>query len=294
MPLLQDFFPEAAHAEAAFTRTGFANAALGETLCCAATVKYLAQANANPSIACVITTPELAAQARPDLGVAVSDAPQEAFYSIHNLLCDEGVMRPEMPSGVHETADIHPTALVEDGVSIGPGVVVEALAFVGRHSWLENGVRVGVGARIGIDGHFYKRFGGRMVRVRHAGGVHVRSGAQILANAMIQRALYPDFTTIGAETVIGPGVHLAHGVQVGERTIIAGSAQVAGYSSIGDDVWVGPGAVVGNLLSVGSRARVEIGSVVVKPVPEGARVSGNFARPHTETLRTAARLSRLR
>src|SRR6218665_236828 len=185
-----------------FERTDFAAAEVPQTLCLALTEKYLKIANANPAISCVVTSAEFAPLVRRDVGVVVADNPQPLFYRLHNELVLQHGMRPLLAEGIDASTRIHPSAVVEDGVSIGRNVVIEAGAIVKRNTVLEDGVLVAAGALIGVEGHFYKQFGDGLVRIEHGGGVLVRKGSQILAGAIIQKSLYPNFTEIGTDTVI--------------------------------------------------------------------------------------------
>ena len=258
------------------------------TLGLALTEKYLRAANENAAVTCIVTSEEMAPRMRPDLGVVVAANPQEAFYRIHNEMVRDRGMRPSFSEGIDPSARIHPSAIIEDGVSIGPNVVIEAGAIVKRNTVLEDGVLVSTGCLVGVEGHFYKRFGESFVRIEHGGGVLIRKGSQVLAGAIVQKSLYPNFTEIGTETVISVGARVAHGVRIGDRCIVTGSVQIAGYTRIGNDVWIGPSAVVGNLITIGDGCRIEIGAVVTKSMPAGARYSGPFAMPHTRNLRLMA------
>jgi UDP-3-O-[3-hydroxymyristoyl] glucosamine N-acyltransferase len=278
--------------EGRFRQTGFAESMLAGTLCLVANPKYAAVASDNPNCTCAITTPSLASELRRDLGVAISQEPARLFYDVHNELVRNRGMKPAMPVGVAASARVHPTAVVEDDCFIGEHVTIDAFAVVKRNSWLAEGVFIGAGAAISVEGHFYKRFDGKLYRVEHGGGVRIGARSEILAHAIVQKALHMDFTTIGEDVVLGPGSHVGHGVTVGDRTTIAGGAQVAGYTKIGEDVWIGPGAVITNRTSIGSRARIEVGAVVGGPVGADARYSGAFAVPHTQNLRAQARLLR--
>jgi UDP-3-O-[3-hydroxymyristoyl] glucosamine N-acyltransferase len=57
---------------------------------------------------------------------------------------------------------------------------------------------------------------------------------------------------------------------------------------IGADSWIGPGAIVSQNLRIGEKAFVSLGAVVIRNLAAGARVSGNFARPHRRLLRAVA------
>jgi UDP-3-O-[3-hydroxymyristoyl] glucosamine N-acyltransferase len=59
---------------------------------------------------------------------------------------------------------------------------------------------------------------------------------------------------------------------------------VLGSARIGDDVWIGPNATISNQVQIGDGAAVSLGSVVVRDVRSGQRVSGNFAVDHRRFL----------
>lgn len=85
---------------------------------------------------------------------------------------------------------------------------------------------------------------------------------------------------IGADTLVGSGVHILSGrrqhyfddiarpirLQDGERTRVI----------IGNDVWLGNGAII--LADVAAHSIVGAGSVVVSPIPEWSIAAGNPAR----------------
>ena len=164
-----------------------------------------------------------------------------------------------------------------DFAVIGPGVT------------LEQGVYIGEAALVGVVGHFEQMTGTGRLRVRHAGRLTVGRNTQILPGAIVQRDVYGNGTRIGCDVSVGPGVRLGHGVTVGDRTTLTGGTLVAGFTRIGSDVFVGPSCTIGNNLTLGDGCRCEIGAVVIKDVPAGGRVSGNFAGRHAESLRDWAR-----
>lgn len=267
-----------------FAQTGFADSAIPHSISFASTKMYVGRINKNFNVSCVITTEELANEFRPNLGVVIHPSPETSFYMLHNLLISKHGMGPRLNVGIDQSAQIHPTAYVEDAVSIGKHVVVGPGAVVLAGSVLERNVFIGANAVVGAEGHFYKRLDGRLFRVLHGGGVYMAAGSQLLAGAVISKAVDAGFTWIGVESVVSVNAHVAHGCRIGARCTLAGNSQVAGYASLGDDVWVGPSATIGSRLKVGKGSRVEIGSVVINGIDDGSRVSGNFAEKHSPRL----------
>lgn len=289
--LLSQFFADAVLREGSFCLTQFAGSRQAKSLCYVAHEKYLEQAVNNQHVSCIVTTPQLAARVPEDKGVAVSDAPEESFYRLHNRLFLDGQMHPSMDFAIDASARVHPTAVVSDKVWIGKNVVVGPNAIIEPYSHLSDDVWVGPAAIVGASGHYYKRFAKKLFRVEHAGGVWLGEGAQLLAGSIVSKSVHPDFTVVGDETVISINSHVAHGCHIGKRCTLTGYVQVAGYTTIGDDVWVGPSATIGNLRIIGDGARIEIGSVVIQDVKPGERVSGNYSLPHVKHMRDyAARL----
>jgi len=222
----------------------------------------------------------------------VAEQTERAFYELHNELFHHRGMVPDMRCYLSADAQIHPSAIVSEksyigrGVRIGPGVIVEDWSHIGDNVCIESG------AIIGSSGHYYKKYGDELFRVEHAGGVWLEDGVQVLAGAVVSKTLHPGFTRIGRDTVVSIKAHVGHGCVIGKRCTLTGNVQVAGFTTLGDDVWVGPSATIGNLLVIGDRVRIEIGSVVIKDLPDDAQVSGNFAHAHRDHLRAYASRTR--
>jgi len=271
-----------------FKYTQFANTSMPDSLCYVAREEFLHQVNENPNISCVIAPEEIASGIASSKAVVIAEQAEQAFYYLHNELFLQHDMVPEMNFGRSKGARIHPSAIVSEksyigaNVSVGPGVIIEEWSYIGDNVSIESG------AIVGSSGHYYKKYDNKLLKVEHAGGVWLEEGVQVLAGAVVSKTLHTDFTRIGQDTVVSIKAHVGHGCVVGKRCTLTGNVQIAGFTTLGDDVWVGPSATIGNLLSIGNRARIEIGSVVIKNVPDDGRVSGNFAYAHREHLRAYA------
>jgi len=276
--------------DAAFDRTGFAGDGGGRILCFAADPRFLRHALAQPDTAAVITTPALADRVPEPLGLLVAEDPDIAFWGLHNRLVLDHGMGVSVEEAVDPSAEIHPAALVAPGCRIGAGVRIGAGAIIEAGTVLAEGVHVGAGAQIGCEGLFVRRRPGLILRVEHAGGVEIGPAAVILPGAMIQRDVRPEFTRIGARSVIANRASVSHGARIGDDATVAGGAVICGHVAIGDGVWIGPGAVVRDRAEIGAAARVEIGAVVGGSVGPGERVSGVFAGPHRQMVRLRAKL----
>jgi len=153
---------------------------------------------------------------------------------------------------------VHPTAIVEDGATVGAGSSVWHQAHVrsgarlGEHCIVGKGVYVGAGVLVGdrckVQNHALL-FEGSAI----GNGVFVGPGAQ-LANDRYPRAVTPDGDLKGA------------------------SDWELGHVRVADGASIGAGAIVVPDASVGEWAMVGAGSVVTRDVAPHELVAGNPAR----------------
>jgi len=275
--------------DACFLQTQFANTGMSSSLCYVAREQFLFQANNNPNISCVIVPEELASSVSSNKGIALSEKPEHLFYQLHNELFLSHDMHPEMKFGRGENIIIHPSAIISEHTYIGSNVRIGAGVIVEDYCYIDDDVLIDSGAIIGSSGHYYKQYDQKLFRVEHAGGVWLEKGVQVLAGAVVSRSLHPDFTRVGEDSVVSIKAHVGHGCQIGKRSTLTGNVQISGFTTVGDDVWIGPSATLGNLLTVGDKVRIETGSVVIKDIPAGETVSGNFAWNHRKHIRDYTR-----
>ncbi len=250
--------------------------------------RFIGQLRDHTNIACVITTTEIARLLLDaGYGIAVVDNPRRAFYELHNALAQQmSFYWHDAPTEISPDAYIHPRAFVaEKNVRIGSGTVIEAGANILERSILGSQIIVRSGATIGSQGFEFKRVNDTVLSVAHAGGVKIGDRVEIQANSAISRAVFGGYTEIGEDTKLDNLVHIAHNVSIGRRCLIAASAMIAGSVVIGDDVWIGPSASISNGVTIGTGASVTLGSVVMRDVAPGQKVTGNFAVEHQVFLR---------
>ena len=248
--------------------------------------RYLAELQRNKGIAMVLTTPELMELVPADRGVATCVDPMDSFYTLHGLLLAGGHYGASVANEIANDARIHPTAYIaEKDVRIGAGTVIGPRAVILERSCIGTDCTIGPGTVIGAEGFEVRRVGGRQIAVPHGGGVRIGAHVTIQANVVIDRALFGGFTEIGDDTVMDNLVHVAHGVAIGRRCRIVSCAVLCGAAMVGDDVWIGPNATISSALRIGDGARVSLGAVVIRDVPPGGHVSGNFALDHVRFAR---------
>jgi UDP-3-O-[3-hydroxymyristoyl] glucosamine N-acyltransferase len=222
---------------------------------------------------------------------------------------------PEQPAvGIHASAVIHPTAVVEPSASIGAHCVIGPGARIGAKSVLLGGNHIGrdcvlgeevwlypnvvlyartqVGARvvihagtvIGSDGYGYVFDAGRHAKLLQLGNVEIGSDVEIGSNASIDRAAFGS-TKIGAGTKIDNLVHVAHNVVFGKHCLIMGQCGFAGSTELGDYTVIASQSGIAGHLKLGRQATVGAKSGVMRDVADGETVLGIPAMPHKQTKR---------
>lgn len=282
-----------------------------------ASPRYAADADATTAGA-ILVSEDLSGRLREGVARIVVKDPHAALATVLPLLYPASPREP----------GIHPTAVLEAGVSlgrnvtigahavigagtrIGDGVVIEPNTVVGRlcridagaylhaHVTLYDGVSVGersvlhAGVRAGVDGFGYTHSDGRHVKVPQVGRCTIGADVEIGANTCIDRG------SIGS-TVIGDGckidnlVHIAHNVQLGQHCIVVAQVGIAGSTRAGRYVTFGGQAGINGHIVIGDGATIAAQAGVFGDVASGETVSGYPARPHREALRAQAALFRL-
>ncbi len=223
---------------------------------------------------------------------------------------------------------VHPSAVVEDGVTLGPDVSIGAHAFVGQNSvigasvtihplsyighetsigdgtsihpqcYIGDRVIIGsrciihAGAAIGADGFGFVPTPDGHKKILQIGTVIIRDDVEIGAHVTIDRATVTA-TVIGAGTKIDDGVHVAHNVVLGEHCMLCGQVGIAGSARIGNWVVMGGQAGVNPHVKVCDNAVVGGGAAVISDLDTAGVYSGQPAQSHGAAMRQQAALKRL-
>lgn len=207
-------------------------------------------------------------------------------------------------------AAIHPLVSIADGVSIGagtqifpgvcigPGVVIGEDCLIHSNATVEWGCQIGnrviihSGSVIGSDGFGYVTHEGRHVKIPHLGIVVLEDDVEIGGGNSIDRATYGE-TTIRQGVKTDNLVHIAHNVDVGEHTLLAGQVGIAGSSKIGHHVIMAGQSGVLDHMSIAPGVIVGPKSVMTRSGKEGGIYYGYPARPQKDWQRAVAHLNGL-
>lgn len=169
--------------------------------------------------------------------------------------------------------------IIEDDVEIGDNVYIYHNNSILSGTVIKDNVQIGSNNTIGGVGFGYEKDEqGHYQAIPHIGGVLIEENAEIGNNTCIDRAVM-GYTILKKNCKVDNLVHIAHGVVVGENSLVIAHAMIGGSTIIGDNVWVAPNAALINKITIGDNATIGLGAVVVKNVKDNETVIGNPAKP---------------
>jgi UDP-3-O-[3-hydroxymyristoyl] glucosamine N-acyltransferase len=175
---------------------------------------------------------------------------------------------------------VHPNVTIGSGARIGDDCVIHSQASIRERVVIGHRVTLHDGAVIGSDGYgFARQKDGTHLKIPQHGDVVIEDDVEIGANVTVDRPAIGE-TRIGAGTKIDNLVHVAHGVAIGRRVLLAAQVGIAGSASIGDDVMMAGQTGVTGHITVGDKVIVGAKSAVLQSVEPGRFVTGSPAFAH--------------
>ena len=249
-----------------------------------------------PNVRMVLTNEALSARLlEKGVGVCVSREPRVLFFLLHNFLSSQPeYTRARFQTLIGRDCTISPLSCVAaENVRIGDRVVIEEFVTIRENTVIGDDVILRAGTRIGGLGFEFKRNGGGILAVEHAGGVVIENKVEIRQNTCIDRAIYPwDDTVIGENSKIDNLVMIGHNCVIGRNNLMAAHTGISGSVTSGDNCIFGGRAGVGDHITIGEGARVAAGGGVLADIPPGETWSGYPAKPLRQSLREAIWLAK--
>jgi UDP-3-O-[3-hydroxymyristoyl] glucosamine N-acyltransferase len=279
--------------------------------------KYLPALAVSRAGAC-LTTKRYAGNAPKQMSVLCVREPYRAYVEVTKSLYPEALR----PSSLFEAAAlssgavIHPTARMENGVTVDPGAVIGPRVEIGAGSVIGAGavigpsVRIGRGCLIGANASITNALiGDRVVvhpscaigqdgfgylpteaghrKVLQIGRVIIQDDVEIGAGTTIDRGGNRD-TVIGEGTKIDNLVQVGHNVSIGRNCIIVAQCGISGSVTLEDGVVLGGQVGLSDNVRIGEGAMIGAKSGVLSDIAPGERWFGYPAMPSREFLRSMA------
>ncbi len=188
---------------------------------------------------------------------------------------------------IHSTAIVDAAAELDPTVEIGPyavigaGVRIDAGTTVGAHCVIEGPTFIGRDNRI----FAHSSLGAAPQDMKYRGeptSLQIGDRNTIREFCTFNRGTAQDVgvTRVGSDNWVMAYVHIAHDVQVGNRTVLANNATLAGHVHIGDWVIIGGLTGVHQFTHVGAHAMTGFQSHVSQDVPPYMMVAGHPLAVH--------------
>ncbi len=240
---------------------------------------------------------------RDDISYIVCDNPNIAFQKIIMHF-----FTPEVKHfGIDESAFVHPAAQLGKNVSIGKNAVISENCVIGDNSVILHNVTIMENVKIGSNTLIYSNvsvrekceigsnviihsgtvigsdgFGfqpdakGVFHKIPQIGNVIIEDDVELGSNVSVDRAALGS-TIIKKGVKIDNLVQVAHGVTIGENTVISGQAGISGSAKIGRNCMLGGQVGVAGHLELGDFVQVGAQSGISKSLTKPGAYMGTPA-----------------
>jgi len=236
--------------------------------------------------------------------VLVTSNPKLALAELSNLFITEHssqkLLEPQnkgfigSKSNVGVNLSLGCNVIIEDFVEIGNNVKIGHNVVISSNSVIGNNVTIESGSIIGSEG-----FGNvqdrdkNWIHICHLGGVVIEDGVSIGSNCTIDKGTI-DNTIIRSGVIIDNQVHVAHNVEIGEKTAIAANTGIAGSCKIGKRNLIGGMVGIVDHISTVDDVVITATSSVIKDIKEPGVYSGVMPiAKHSKWKRIAFWISKL-
>ena len=183
----------------------------------------------------------------------------------------------EKGSEVSKNVKIFPHVYIGPNVTIGEGAVIFAGAKIMEDTVIGKNCVIHSGAVIGSDGFgFAPQENGAYKKIPHTGRVILGENVDVGANSTIDKATLGD-TLIGNGVKLDNQIQIAHNVEIGSNTVIAGQTGIAGSAKIGRNCVIGGQVGIVGHITIGDNVKVQGQSGIISNVENNAVVQGTPA-----------------
>jgi len=250
----------------------------------------------NPRLAFAVAAAELR-RAQPAAGRRAASAVVDASAEVHPTARIDELVVIGAGARIGARTQIGPGCIIQPGVTIGDDCALVARVVVCSGATLGDRVVVKAGAVLGSDGFGFvpDPATGRFHKFPQIGRLEIGNDVEIGANTAVDRGAL-DATVIADGVKLDNLVQVGHNVRIGRNVVIASQTGISGSSEIGD------GVLIGGQVGIADHVHVEEGVILGAQcgIPSKKRLRGKGivfwgtpARPITAYLRELAALARL-
>lgn len=249
----------------------------------------------------------------------VVDNPYLAFAKATQLFD----WRPELLPGIHASAVIHPSAVVDNSAQVAAGVVigensqVAAGCYIGPNTVIGRNCSIAANTRLeaavvlyddvhigercmlhssavlGADGFGFAHSRDGWEKICQLGGVRLGNDVEVGAGTTIDRGALAD-TQVGNGVKLDNQVQIAHNVEIGAQSAIAGCTAVAGSTKIGQRCTIAGMSGITGHLTLADGTHVTAMSLVSRSInAPGSYSSGTGIEPHAQWKKNVVRFRHL-
>ena len=177
------------------------------------------------------------------------------------------------------SANIHPTAIIEDGATIGENVTIGAYAYIGAQVTLGDGCNIHHHATVeglvvmGKNNEVfpYALIGGKTHDLKYKGGVpglHIGDHNVFREYVTIHPATNDgEFTIVGNHNNLLAYTHIAHDCVLGDHIVMSGHSALAGHIHVGDHAVIAWGNGVHQFCRIGAHSMIAACSRTSQDIP---------------------------
>jgi UDP-3-O-[3-hydroxymyristoyl] glucosamine N-acyltransferase len=214
----------------------------------------------------------------PDKTLLVCENPFEAYQALTLRFCppvtSSQAISPDAVIG--EGTRIDANVVIYPNVQIGKNCHIRANVTIYERTIIGDNVIIQSNSVIGGDAFYYKKENGAYQKWHSCGRTILQDDVEIGAGCTIDKGVSGD-TIIGKGTKIDNHVHIAHGVEIGEHSLIAAQVGVAGKTIIGKNVILWGQVGVSKDLKIADNVQVYAQSGVSNDLAEGKAYFGSPA-----------------
>ncbi len=287
--------------EMIFTASMLSNSQPGQ-LCFLDNKRHKSQADTAKATACFVTERLASIVGQQNIIPIVTKTPKAHFARALDKLITRRILGETMgDASIAKSANVHKSAVIGAGAVIGedvtiapyavigPGVEIGARSFIGAHTHIDctlmgEDCHIKPGAVIGGAGFGVTADEKGIIDIPHSGRVVLGNRVSIGSQSCVDRGQLGD-TLLEDDVKIDNLVQIAHNVQIGAGSALAGHVGISGSCIVGKGVQLGGNVGLADHIIVGDGASVAARAGVMHDIPAGEVWSGIPAMPIRDHMR---------